>query len=827
MQSTSARRQEKQNNTNSNASEHSPPSIDGNGHELSIENRDVAAYGAPFGRVKKFAATLKASGETLFLADQIQERLDAFLEGESDLTPRDAKAIRRVFRGCSEILLEADSAYALLRPGIGLKQIVCIHPELDDFEEVDRGRFLEMKDALIQGHEPAAKRGLVLDFSPFFREYPKVSNVQEMGEGIALLNRRLAAQLNQQPGVFRRELLGFLRNRMLDGVNILVNDHLSSPEVLLKELSFVLALLEDYDNDEPFSTIAHELRTHGFEPGWGSTVGRVVESLDLLRQVLESSESAQFAELLTRLPLIRTVLMVSPHGWFAQDGVLGKPDTGGQVTYVLDQALAMEQELRKQFELAGVRAKPKIAILTRQIPNAEGTTCGMAREKIHGSEDSWIIRAPFRDPEGEIIADWISRFRIWPYLETFAEESKRVVVTELLGAPDLIIGHYTDGNLVASRLADDLNTTHCACIHALEKTKYLLSDMHWEGFEPDYGFSMQFTADLIAYNSADFIVSSSYREVGGTANEMGMIESYELFSMPGMYRVQSGFDPRLARHNIVPPGASPKYFFPNTDSGQRIEAVTQGLTERFLQHDPAEGDVGYLEDPERPFVFAMARMDKIKNLSGLVEIFGKHEQLRESANLLLVTSLNNAELSSDHEEIDEVNRTYELIDKYNLHGHIRWCAARLDKVETGEVYRIVADRGGVFAQPAFMETFGLTVIEAMACGLPVVVTCFGGPSEIVVPGKSGEVVNPNHQQDFAEALYRTVSDTGQWAAYSTGGIDRVEEKFTWKQHAKRITGLANVYSYWNHLDVMNRQALDRYIHTLYHTVYRPRTQSLL
>ncbi|QDU54519.1 sucrose synthase [Aeoliella mucimassa] len=827
MPSTSTLQQEMENKQPQPNGTSPPTGNGGNGQDAFLTTRDLSSFGAPFGRIKKFAATLKATGEPLFLADQIQEHLEAFLENEQDLTPRDAKAIRRVFRGCSEIVLEADSAYALLRPGIGLKQIVCIHPEFDKFEEVDRGKFLEIKDSQIQGYDEASKRGLVLDFSPYFRDYPKVLRPQEMGEGIALLNRRLASQLNGQPGVFRQGLLGFLRNRKLDGVSILVNEHLSSPEVLLKELPVVLSLLEDYDNDEPYAEVAHELRTHGFEPGWGSTVGRIAESLDLLQQVLESSEPAQFAELLTRLPLIRTVLMVSPHGWFAQDGVLGKPDTGGQVTYVLDQALAMEQELRKQFELSGVSATPKIAILTRQIPNAEGTTCNMVREKIHGSEDSWIIRAPFRDMQGEVLNDWISRFRIWPYLEAYAEESKQLVVTEMLGPPDLIIGHYTDGNLVASRLADDLNTTHCACIHALEKTKYLLSDMHWEGFEKDYAFSMQFTADLIAYNSADFIVSSSYREVGGTDTEMGMIESYELFSMPGLYRVQSGFDPRLARHNIVPPGASPKYFFPNTDHGQRIDAVTQSLSERFMQAQPAEGDVGVLDHPERPIVFAMARMDKIKNLSGLVEIFGKHEKLRDSANLLLVTSLNNAELSSDHEEIEEVNRTYELIEKYSLNGHIRWCAARLDKVETGEVYRIVADRGGVFAQPAFMETFGLTVIEAMACGLPVVVTCFGGPSEIVVPAESGEVINPNHQEEFAEALYRTISDTDRWSAYSTGGIARVEEKFTWKQHAKRVTGLANVYSYWNHLDVMNRQALDRYIHTLYHTVYRPRTQSLL
>jgi glycosyltransferase involved in cell wall biosynthesis len=49
--------------------------------------------------------------------------------------------------------------------------------------------------------------------------------------------------------------------------------------------------------------------------------------------------------------------------------------------------------------------------------------------------------------------------------------------------------------------------------------------------------------------------------------------------------------------------------------------------------------------------------------------------------------------------------------------------------ETGEVYRIIADRQGVFVQPALFEAFGLTVIEAMITGLPTFATQFGGSIE--------------------------------------------------------------------------------------------------
>lgn len=777
--------------------------------------------------VVRFCSSLKASEDSFLLADQIRAHLDEFFESTTDIDDRAKNAIQRLFRGCQEIIIDGDSTYALLRPRFGDKVIMHIHPALDHLEQISRGEYLAIKDAYLQSPEEAAKKGLVLDFAPFFSNFPRVNEPSEMGEGISFLNRHLSSQMYQNPTVFRRALLGFLQDCHIDNINLLVNEYLSTPEILLEQLDEVRTLLIDKADDVPAEELIHELRVHGFEPGWGRNAKTIREGLTLLARLIESADPSRFEEFLERLPLVRTALMVSPHGWFAQEGVLGRPDTGGQVTYVLDQARALERQMAQAFYDCGIDVAPRVVVLTRLIPEADGTTCNAPREKILGTEDSWIVRVPFHDSEGEVIPHWISRFQIWPYLEQFAEDSTHVVVSELMGKPDLILGHYSDGNLVAHRLAENLDVTHCAVVHALEKTKYLLSDMHWAAMEHDYRFSMHFTADLIAYNSADFIISSSYREIGGTPDEMGMFESYEFFSMPGLYRVQSGMDPRLARHNIVPPGASEEYFFPNSESQLRVEAVTNRLNEWFFSAEPPADSVGHLNNPNLPPIFAMARMDKIKNLPGLVEIFGKSQSLRKHSNLFLISSITNAELSSDQEEIEEINRTYELIEQYNLDGHVRWCAARLDKVETGEIYRIVADRGGVFAQPAFMETFGLTVIEAMACGLPVVVTCFGGPSEIVLHEECGEIVNPNDHQAYADSLEKVLTDLEVWELYAKKGITRVHDAYNWATHAKRVLRLANVYSYWNYIDVMNRPALDRYIHTLYHTVYRPRTEAML
>jgi len=55
----------------------------------------------------------------------------------------------------------------------------------------------------------------------------------------------------------------------------------------------------------------------------------------------------------------------------------------------------------------------------------------------------------------------------------------------------------------------------CNIAHALEKTKYPDSDIYWEKFDEKYHFSCQFTADLIAMNQADFIITSTYQEIAG------------------------------------------------------------------------------------------------------------------------------------------------------------------------------------------------------------------------------------------------------------------------------------------------------------------------
>lgn len=79
-----------------------------------------------------------------------------------------------------------------------------------------------------------------------------------------------------------------------------------------------------------------------------------------------------------------------------------------QVVYILDQVRALEREMLERIRRQGLSIEPQILVITRLIPNAQGTTCNHRTERINGTQHARILRIPFRDQHG-ILQDWISR----------------------------------------------------------------------------------------------------------------------------------------------------------------------------------------------------------------------------------------------------------------------------------------------------------------------------------------------------------------------------------------------------------------------------------
>jgi sucrose synthase len=736
-----------------------------------------------------------------------------------------ASRLAQAFGWVQEAALDPTWLLLALRPRVGRWIFVRIHRESMDTDRVAVADFLRFKEALVHRAEGPANWTLEIDLEPFSREFHRLHESRSIGRGVAFLNRRLSSQLFEERGKGDRRLLRFLQLHRWREQMLMLNEVIRD----VRGLRSALRAADDYLGAQPvhadWAAVGATLRQLGFEPGWGGDAARMRETMQMLLDILEAPTADVLETFLARIPMIFSVSILSPHGWFGQSDVLGRPDTGGQVVYILDQVRALEHEMRERMRAQGLEIEPQIVVITRLIPQAEGTNCNQRIEPIAGTRNAIILRVPFRDARGAVLPHWVSRFKIWPYLERFATDVESEMLAELRGRPDLIIGNYSDGNLVATLLAQSLGVTQCNIAHALEKTKYPYSDLFWQDNEAQYHFSSQFTADLIAMNAADFIITSTYQEIAGTPDSLGQYESHMAFTLPGLYRVVHGIDVFDPKFNIVSPGADPEVYFPATDQGRRLTHLLPEIERLVLGDETADDIRGSFEEPAKPILFTMARMDQIKNLTGLVQWYAQCPRLRELTNLLVVSGHVDPNRSADSEEHEQIQHMHALMDGPGLDRQVRWLGMHLEKDFAGEIYRFIADRRGAFVQPALFEAFGLTVVEAMSSGLPTFATCFGGPLEIIEDGVSGFHIDPNHGAEAAHRIAEFFEHCGEdphhWDTIARGALDRVAARYTWARYAERLMTLSRVYGFWKFVTDLERAETHRYLEMLYGLQFRP------
>ena len=719
-----------------------------------------------------------------------------------------------------------------LRSHAGDWHYIRIHTEEMIAEEMSATHYLAFKERLVSkfsSHNADIYEPFVFEFDmePFTAKQPKITLQSSIGDGVSFLNKTLSMKIfgnngNAQPGLL--SLLEFLRTFKHDHQSLLLSPNKIDSVTKLKHALLVAdRILESYAEETRINDV--DIEEYGFEKGWGATVGRTRESFRLLLDLIQAPDSLTLETFLSRLPLLFRVVILSPHGFFGQNNVLGLPDTGGQVVYILDQVRALERELQERLDMAGLGDvhKPDIIVITRLIPESLGTSCNQRLESIGGTRNARILRVPFRDDDGRIIQKFISRFEVWPYLERFTIDATREVMVELGGKPDFVIGNYSDGNMAATLMCHKLKCTQCTIAHALEKTKYDDADIYWERYEDHYHFSVQFTADLLAMNRADFIVTSTLQEIAGGPDSAGQYEQYQHFTMPNLYRVVEGisvFDPKF---NIVSPGADPAIYYSFDDPSRRLTSMHSNINELFFG-EPNDICIGKLANPKKPIIFSMARLDKVKNLTGLAEWFGRSKRLRSLCNLIIVGGVVDPDKTNDKEEQSECIKMHDLISKYELQHDFRWIVAQKNRVQNGEIYRVVCDFRGAFVQPAMYEAFGLTVVEAMTCGLPTFATSNGGPAEIIQDKRSGFHIEPHHGDAAADTIAdffeKCRHDGGYWHKVSQASRERIASRYTWDIYASRLVSLCHVYSFWGAVTSLERREAKRYLESIYILLFR-------
>ena len=96
----------------------------------------------------------------------------------------------------------------------------------------------------------------------------------------------------------------------------------------------------------------------------------------------------------------------------------------------------------------------------------------------------------------------------------------------------------------------------------------------------------------------------------------------------------------------------------------------------------------------------------------------------------------------------------------------------------------------VFVQPSIgEEAFGISVVEAMACGLPVLASDNGGLPEIVAEGETGRLLPPGDVDAWAAAISDLAREPDALRTLGANARERAEAKFTWAENARRLEAM--------------------------------------
>jgi sucrose-phosphate synthase len=428
------------------------------------------------------------------------------------------------------------------------------------------------------------------------------------------------------------------------------------------------------------------------------------------------------------------VLSLTIHGLVrATEIELGRdPDTGGQVSYVVDQAKALAQHPRVD----------RVDVVTRLIEDRRvDDSYSRPFEPICGG--ARIARIPFGPRR------YLRKESLWPYLDSLLDQLTRYVrMQERL--PDLIHGHYADAGYVGARLAKVLGVPFIFTGHSLGRVKKMKLESKGEVDEQTYHFTQRIEAEELALETAALVITATHQAVH---------EQYELYDHYQPKRIQ-----------VIPPGIDLSRFSPPDASWPRPTIADE--LDRFLT------------DPNKPMVLALARADERKNFEGLIHAFGETPGLRDMANLIIVAGNRDdiSEMSPGPRRV--VTQILTLIDRHDLYGSVAY-PKHHDLSDVPELYRLAVKTKGLFVNPALTEPFGLTLLEAAATGVPLVATNDGGPREIIGTCRNGILVDALDHKAMGQAIRDALSDRARWSRWSENGLEAVQTRYSWKGHAAR------------------------------------------
>ncbi len=171
-------------------------------------------------------------------------------------------------------------------------------------------------------------------------------------------------------------------------------------------------------------------------------------------------------------------------------------------------------------------------------------------------------------------------------------------------------------------------------------------------------------------------------------------------------------------------------------------------------------------DIEQPYIFYLGRLERKKNTPALVEAFGMINKQFPDYKLVLT-----GRASFGYDEVEFMISQYKLDQKVI-------CTGWVDEADLPYIY----NGASVFAFPSHYEGFGIPLVEAMACGVPIAASDVAPITEVV--GEAAILFDPESPNSIKDALSKLISDQELRSRLIGLGLDRAK-KFGWRITAEK------------------------------------------
>ena len=432
------------------------------------------------------------------------------------------------------------------------------------------------------------------------------------------------------------------------------------------------------------------------------------------------------------------LVLISIHGLIRGGNLeLGRDaDTGGQTKYVVELARALGEHPDVL----------QVDLLTRRVVDQSiSDDYGQQYEKL--SDNARIVRIDCGEEA------YIPKEQLWGCLDNFADSALEYIKLQPT-LPSIIHSHYADAGYVGTRLSHLLGIPLVHTGHSLGRSKrrqLLAAGYSRETLEARYNITTRIEAEETTLGVAECVITSTRQEV------------------QEQYAAYDHYQPERMR--VVPPGTDLEQFYP-----PKGDEVNSNIAKEIFR---------FLNKKNKPIILALSRPDPRKNILQLISAYGESPELQELANLVVIAG-NRDDISEMDDDAQGVLQDILLhIDQYDLYGKVAY-PKHHQASEVATIYRLAALCKGVFINPALTEPFGLTLIEAAACGLPIVATEDGGPIDIIGNCQNGYLIDPLDSEDIVNKLHKLLSDHDQWQRCSVNGLSGVKKHYSWQAHTEKF-----------------------------------------